>query len=85
MKHFSVGSAAWFKVAVASSLMIIALAACGDEEKPAEPAAKEAPAMPAQTEEAASDSPPAFPTIGEEHTPEGELHEAPPIPSEAGQ
>lgn len=76
------------RVLVISLSCCLALAACGDEEKSAsstEPAAKEAPAMPAPTEEAASDSPPAFPTIGEEHTPEGELHEAPPIPSEAGQ
>jgi len=74
------------RVLVISLSCCLALAACGDEEKPAEPAAKEAPAeMPAPTEEATSESPPGFPTIGEEHTPEGELHEAPPIPSEAGQ
>ena len=74
------------RVLVISLSCCLALAACGDEEKPAAPAAKEAPAeMPAPTEEAASESQPGFPTIGEEHTPEGELHEAPPIPSEAGQ
>ena len=75
------------RVLVISLSCCLALAACGDEEKQKpEPAAKEAPAeMPAPTEKAASESPPGFPTIGEEHTPEGELHEAPPIPSEAGQ
>jgi len=63
----------------------LALAACGDEKKsapPTEPAAKEEPAAP--IEELSSDSPVGFPMDGEEHVPEGELHDAPPLPPEAG-
>ena len=73
------------RVLVVSLSCCLALAACGDEKKsapPTEPAAKEEPAAP--VEEPSSDSPVGFPMDGEEHVPEGELHDAPPLPPEAG-
>jgi hypothetical protein len=73
------------RVLVVSLSCCLALAACGDEKKSApsaEPAAKEEPAAP--IEELSSDSPVGFPMDGEEHVPEGELHDAPPLPPEAG-
>ena len=73
------------RVLVVSLSCCLALAACGDEKKsapPTEPAAKEEPAAP--IEELSSDSPVGFPMDGEEHVPEGELHDAPPLPPEAG-
>ena len=75
------------RVLLVSLSCCFALAACG-EDKPApstEPAAKEEPAeMPAPTEEASADAPTGFPMSGEEHMPEGEPHDAPPLPPEAG-
>ena len=75
------------RVLVISLSCCLALAACGDEEKQKpEPAAKEAPVeAPAPSEEASSESPLGLPIPAEEHVPEGELHDAPPLPPEAGQ
>ncbi len=77
------------RVLVVSLSCCLALAACGDEKKSApsaEPAATEEPAkMPAPFQEEASEAPLGLPMAGEEHAPEGEPLDAPPIPPEAGQ
>ena len=76
------------RVLMVSLSCCLALAACGDEEKPApsaEPVAVEKPTeAPAPFQEQASEAPLGLPMTGEEHAPEGEPHDAPPLPPEAG-
>ena len=66
----------------------LALTACGGEDNSVsstEPVATEESAKaPAPVDEASSDSSLGFPMSGEEHTPEGEPHDAPPLPPGAG-